>query len=471
MHDIIKKVINFVEGEHLLASGDRVLLSCSAGKDSMAMLHLMAGLRDILDVELGIFHLNHLMRGEASDFDEKFLEERARFYKIPFMPERFDFKKRRDPGYSFEEQARKIRYALAQQTADRYHYTKIATAHSKNDNAETLMMRILSGTGIHGLQGIHASRDMIIRPLLTISSEDIVRYLEENGLSWRDDDSNADNGYLRNHMRNVILPVIRERYPAFLDSLHTMSRQAGEQIRLTDRLIAENYGQLVEQDNEGITLSTYKIDDDRVLFNHVLSSVIRRHAGPYVNSGMLNEIWKKYNTGKSHMILYKTGDIRMRKFPGEAGKLIRIEKAGQSLSSSQQWIYPVEIDETGCRTLGIPEAGIEVEIFFSDFDYFEENRLDKNHIFVTISSDDTTFYIRNRRKGDRIHLGSGTKKIKELFIEKKLDNESKNCVPLLIFGAHIAAVMTGFTTGFQNRISIDHMINDGSNKILVIRKM
>ncbi|PKM78927.1 MAG: tRNA lysidine(34) synthetase TilS, partial [Firmicutes bacterium HGW-Firmicutes-13] len=176
MHDIIKKVINFVEGEHLLASGDRVLLSCSAGKDSMAMLHLMAGLRDILDVELGIFHLNHLMRGEASDFDEKFLEERARFYKIPFMPERFDFKKRRDPGYSFEEQARKIRYALAQQTADRYHYTKIATAHSKNDNAETLMMRILSGTGIHGLQGIHASRDMIIRPLLTISSEDIVRY-------------------------------------------------------------------------------------------------------------------------------------------------------------------------------------------------------------------------------------------------------------------------------------------------------
>jgi len=471
MHDIIKKVMDFAEGEHLLVSGDRILLSCSAGKDSMAMLHIMAGLRDILDIELGIFHLNHLMRGEASDLDEKFLGERARFYNIPCITERFDFKNRRDTGASFEEQARTVRYALARETAGRCHYTKIATAHSKNDNAETLMMRILSGTGIHGLQGIHASRDMIIRPLLALSSEDIVHYLEENGLPWRDDDSNTDNGYLRNHMRNVILPVIRERYPSFLDSLHAMSRLAGEQIRLTDRLIDEKYGQLIERDDEGVTLSAYKIDGDRVLFNHVLSSLIRLHAGPYVNSGMLNEIWKKYNTGKSHMILHETGDVRMRKLPGVAGKLIRLEKAGQPSYLSQEWIYPVQIDETNIRTLKIPEAGIEVEIFFSDFNYFTKNRLDKNHIFVTISSDDTTFYIRNRRKGDRIHLGSGTKKIKELFIEKKLDNESKNCVPLLIFGAHIAAVMTGFTTGFQNRVSIDHMINNGSNKILVIRKM
>jgi len=169
---IIRRVRAFTMEHGMLTKRDRILLSLSAGKDSVALLDIMSQLAESLELTLGIFHLNHLSRGKESDDDEYFVKELAEQKGLRLYVKRIDCSVR-PSGKSFEDFSRDRRYQMLHEIAGADSWTRVATAHTMSDNSETVLMRILRGTGVHGMRGIDPVRGTLIRPLLILSSSEV----------------------------------------------------------------------------------------------------------------------------------------------------------------------------------------------------------------------------------------------------------------------------------------------------------
>ncbi len=200
----------------LLPPGSRVLCAVSGGADSMCLLHLLWSRREELGLEVLAAHYEHGLRGEEALRDAAFVEGWCRERGIPCAVEHGDVaaqaaRTRR----GLEETARELRYAFLERTADRLGCDKIATAHNADDNAETLLLHLVRGSGAAGLGGIPPARGRIVRPLLELSREEIEAYLAENGVAHVEDSSNASDAYSRNLLRHQVLPVLRQLNPRF----------------------------------------------------------------------------------------------------------------------------------------------------------------------------------------------------------------------------------------------------------------
>lgn len=474
---IIGRVKDFIEGNHLLEKGDMVLLSLSAGKDSMALLDIMRNIRED-PRDLAIFHLNHMMRGEESEGDEAFLRERAGRYGILIFTERFDFTRQEDGRLSFEERAREKRYELLERLRMERGFSKIATAHTRSDHAETILMRIFGGTGLHGLRGIPPRRGPVIRPLLALSSEEVRAYLKERNITWREDSSNAEDAYLRNYARNRIIPVIRGRFPSWESTLFRLGEHAAESESLLGDLLAEKYQSLYEEGNGEILIDCGRYLGDPRLLKHVLAVAVREGTGGFVGSGMLAEIVRKAGIDRANMVLFEDRDIVLRKTRREGRTFLILSRRfpGRAKDAGAgEWEERIDLDPgvsfPGGKRLYLREIGAWVCVRFAERTFFEEYRRDKNHIFVALEGPIDYIVIRNRRRGDRIKLAQGSKKIKEILIEKKLDNQTKTLVPHLVINSDIAALMTGFVSDSGNRVSEDYRVEPRSKKILAIYRL
>ena len=464
---IIERVAEFIKERELINPGDSVLLSVSAGKDSIAMLHILMELKDVMDISLGLFHLNHMIRGEEADMDERFVAEKADSMGLPLFLRRHDFRSKKMPNISLEEHAREIRYNLLDEIAGDNGYSKIATAHSKSDNVETMLMRLFTGTGIHGLTGITAARGTIIRPLLMISAEELYHYLNESGITWREDSSNRDNNHTRNYIRNEIMPVIKKRFPAFEEAMTGTKRIAEETMHLLDSFIRESHGTLYRRHGNDIYIETQDIQKNNPLFCHILAHCLRTEFYVHPTRGMLDEVMRRFKVRHSHLLLYENAKIRIIKSLREGKCVIILSKESGDFSSSL-WEHRVDIKDVAAHRVHCPEIGLTLAIGRVDFSFYNQHRGNPDFVFIRLDETVQTIVIRNRRNGDRITLTNGTKKIKDYFIEKKLDSESKESVPLLIVNDVIAAIMLGFLFDLPNRVSSSFLVTDHAKKILAI---
>ncbi len=214
----------------LIKPGDRILVGLSGGPDSVILLSLLEKFKRNLKVEFGAAHVNHSLRGDDSDGDEQFCKEFSEKLDIPFFSINADVK-----GYaektkmSLEEAGREIRYEFFSTIAEQNGFTKIATAHNLDDNTETILLNLAKGTGMTGLMGIPRKRGNIIRPLLMISKEEIMKWLEENAVAFRIDHSNQSNEYQRNVIRNKIISVLKDEVnPKLSDAVYRMSQIISE---------------------------------------------------------------------------------------------------------------------------------------------------------------------------------------------------------------------------------------------------
>lgn len=209
------RVEAFCRDERLVSAGQRVLLAVSGGPDSMALLELFARLRESMDVPLHVAHLNHCLRGDASDGDAAFVEDQARLRDLPVTVERIDVGARRaEVGGSLEAVARDVRYAFLTDVAGKVGADRIALGHHRGDLAETVLMQLLRGAGSAGLAGIRPIRDGLwIRPLLECSRDDILRFLDAEGVPYRTDASNDDLRFLRNRVRRNLMPALESYNP------------------------------------------------------------------------------------------------------------------------------------------------------------------------------------------------------------------------------------------------------------------
>ena len=208
------KVRSAIKKQRLLSKGDKVVVGVSGGPDSVALLYILKSLSKELRLNLHVAHLDHMLRKDSAG-DRRFVENLAHRLKVPFTCGRINIKELAGRG-SLEEIARNARLAFLFRVARKIKAKKIALGHNLDDQAETVLMRIIRGTGLYGLSGILPERRMgkfkIIRPLLEVRRREIEKYLRNKKIKARTDLSNLEDIYLRNKIRNRLLPLLEKKY-------------------------------------------------------------------------------------------------------------------------------------------------------------------------------------------------------------------------------------------------------------------
>jgi tRNA(Ile)-lysidine synthase len=239
VHLLAHKVLGHIRQLQLLKAGDRVGIAVSGGADSVALLRLLLELRSELGIVISVVHFNHKLRGPESDEDEAFVAQLARGHKLALHVASADVKQEAAAkGLSLEATARELRYGFFQQLVEpdaqgRSQLDKVATGHTLDDQAETVLMRMLRGSGMRGLSGIYPTVDLeedsevvgeVIRPLLEVRHRELEAYLREAGQAWREDSSNLDPKFTRNRVRRTLLPLLEGEFnPAIVHGLSELA--------------------------------------------------------------------------------------------------------------------------------------------------------------------------------------------------------------------------------------------------------
>ena len=238
--DIVEeKFLNTVKENNLIESGDVIVVGVSGGPDSITLLTCLNKYKEKLNCKIIVAHINHLIRKDSTD-DEQFVENYCKKNNIPVFIKRAkveEIAKKQKRGT--EETGRKIRYDFFNEILEKNNANKIAIAHNMNDNAETMILNLIRGTGLQGLEGIKPKNGNIIRPLINCKREEIENYCEKNKLNPRIDSTNKENIYRRNIIRNEILPSLKEINPNIVE---TISR--------TTKIIRENNAYIKESSQE-----------------------------------------------------------------------------------------------------------------------------------------------------------------------------------------------------------------------------
>lgn len=243
---IIKKVKQTIIDNHLVDKDDCLVLGLSGGPDSVSLLHILNALKDDMGFSLRAYHVNHMIRGSEADDDERYAKDLCEALDIPFDSVQIDIPALvRKNGESVEECARKERQKALLSFAAKFPNSKVVLAHNLDDQAETVMLRLLRGTGVHGLSGMEYKRaDGVIRPLLDVKREEIEKFCEENNIKAHTDSTNRQTEYLRNNVRIELLPKLSEINPNIkecLVRLASASREDDEYLqKIAEKWVLEN---------------------------------------------------------------------------------------------------------------------------------------------------------------------------------------------------------------------------------------
>ena len=233
---------------NMLPDGTSVLCAVSGGADSIYLLHQLKMLESQRKLNIFAAHFDHGLRGEESQRDREFTQRQCVALNVPCTIGSGNVAAYAAENHiGTEEAARILRYRFLDETADLLHCDRIATAHTANDNAETVLMNLCRGAGSRGLAGIPPVRGRLIRPLLQTGRDEIISWLSENGIPWVEDSSNSDDTYTRNRFRHCILPLMLEENPSFLEAIGRTT----ELLREDDACLCREAEGFIQQNYEG----------------------------------------------------------------------------------------------------------------------------------------------------------------------------------------------------------------------------
>jgi tRNA(Ile)-lysidine synthase len=244
------RVLRTIEEHRMFRAGDRIGAGVSGGADSVALLRVLEELRGRLGFGLSVLHFNHQLRGAESDADERFVETLAAERGFEYLAGRGDVAaEARARGWNIEDAARRMRYAFFESAVRAGQVTHVAVGHTADDQAETVLARLIRGTGPSGLAAIYPVKGHVVRPLLEVRQGELREYLEQSGQAWREDASNLDTSRLRARLRHKVLPAIEnELQPAVVDHLSRLAQMAREDESFWAALVAERLGALAAQE-------------------------------------------------------------------------------------------------------------------------------------------------------------------------------------------------------------------------------
>jgi tRNA(Ile)-lysidine synthase len=396
----------FVADNNLIDPGDKILLAVSGGIDSMVMAHLFLSFPN----EKGIAHCNFSLRGKESDEDENLVREFAESHKIPFYTIKFDTRMyARNKGLSIQMAARELRYTWFEELRIEKGYDSVAVAHNLNDNIETLIINLVRGTGLAGLTGIRPVSNRIIRPVLFATREMITNYCNQNGVQFREDRSNADTHYIRNKIRHLVVPVLKEINPSIESTLSET---------------AERFTGINELVSEFITKLRDKISEKRegaIIYNY---TQLKQHLG---NKTTLFELFKPYGITNVQL------DDLMKVIQGKTGGRIHTN-THRIIKNRKEIIVSVAEDKTEATYIinniddfmNVPGIESASYVAIENFDI----PLDPSSACLDSEKVSFPMVIRKWKAGDYFYpFGmKQKKKLSDYFIDRKysiLDKENK----------------------------------------------
>ncbi len=249
-------VVEAVKKYDMLKAGDAVTVGLSGGADSCALAHVMFTLRDELGISVSACHINHNLRGAESDGDEAFVRKFCAELSIPLEVYNIDVKGALGKHESLEEAARRLRYECFENAREKYG-SKLATAHTANDNAETVLMNIIRGTGTKGLAGIPPVRGYFIRPLIFCSREQTEEYCRLNSIDYVTDSTNLIDDCTRNRIRHKVLPMLKEFNPSVIEAITRMTAAVADD----EAFIAEQSLKCAEECRKGIGYDSRRLKE------------------------------------------------------------------------------------------------------------------------------------------------------------------------------------------------------------------
>lgn len=257
-----EKVLNTILKNELIKYGDTIVIGVSGGPDSITLLHLLQSFKKELGIKIIVCHINHMLREEAIE-DEEYVKEYCIKENIPYYIKRESVQEvAKKQKIGTEEAGRKIRYSFFEEIAKKYNANKIATAHTANDNAETVLLNILRGTGVFGLRGIDPIRnERYIHPLIECTRKEIEEYCVENNLEAKIDKTNAQNIYTRNKVRNSLIPYIEKEFnPNIIQGINRLANIAREETKYIESNVIKVYEELLINEEKEIVLDLNKFN-------------------------------------------------------------------------------------------------------------------------------------------------------------------------------------------------------------------
>ena len=437
---IIGKTQHTIDKFHLLEKGDKVLIAFSGGPDSTALLCLLDELKGKYGISLYAGHVNHMLRGNESLEDEREAKKRCEELRIPCSVIRKDVKKFKKRGESLEEAARRIRYEALEKIAKTFGANKIATGHNQDDQVETILLRIIRGTGEDGLRGIPPVRSLssglkIIRPLIEIERKEIGGYLKLKKIKPQIDSSNWNVNFSRNRIRHDLIPYLEKYNPRIKDSLFRIARISEE----NSEYIRQNTRKILKRISANLQ-GCIKIDLNkllaypRILRSHILREAIRGFTEEFknLNYSNLEEIEKIINSKRANLVLYLSSKLEIVK----EYRFLFIRKSRCSAVSTHKNDYCYVFEGQG--KFHIPEIRKTIHI-----DYLKKNDKvplkfnDSSEIYFDADKIKFPLILRTKEEGDRFSpFGmKGEKKLKDFFIDEKVLLRERKTVPILVTGA------------------------------------
>ncbi|HET8965510.1 MAG TPA: tRNA lysidine(34) synthetase TilS [Candidatus Acidoferrum sp.] len=313
--------------------GLRLAAAVSGGADSVALLTLLAETRSRLGFVLSAVHFNHQLRGKASDADEKFVAALAEKFGVTLHIGRADVaRKARNEKSNLEDAARRARYAFFEKLAGQGRFDAVATAHTMDDQAETVLAHILRGTGIGGLAGIHPSAASVRRPLLDFRREDLRKYLRAKKQPWREDATNRDTNRSRARMRKKLLPLlVKDFNPAAVEHLAGLAQRAREQALFMDQLAAQLFDRLAARDRSAVRVRITSLLDPLGLGNAEAAASLRKV--------LLEKIVAQIKTGSGQISAVHLAAVVRLAQRGEPGKRLQLPGRVDALRETEALVF------------------------------------------------------------------------------------------------------------------------------------
>lgn len=387
---MLNKLLKFVRQMDMIQPGDTIVCAVSGGADSVALLFALYLLKDKLDIHLEAAHFNHHLREDESDRDEAFVRELCARYDIPLHVGSARVKAGKK---GLEAAARDARYAFLRSLSGR-----IATAHTADDNAETVLMHLLRGTGLKGLGGITPIHGSVIRPMLLITRQEVEAFLEEWCLRHMEDSSNETDAFLRNRIRHQVMPLLRQENPKIAESLSHMALRLRKDEEFLSR--QSNFDILPPVE----TLKTmHPARRSRALAAFLEASGVTEPS----DTDIARAEALVFSDRPSAHTTYRGG--------------VTVTRSYDTLKalSAQENLEPVQLECPGVTHI----PGYQVICTSA------EKILNTPDTFTVCPAG--TITLRPRQSGDSIRLPGGSKSLKKLFIDRKIPAAQRSWIPVV----------------------------------------
>jgi tRNA(Ile)-lysidine synthase len=416
---MLQKFKTYYQSNQLFEQSNKILLAVSGGKDSMAMLHFFKA----SNLNFGVAHCNFNLRRTESDADEQLVKAVCEKHQIPFFVTHFKTTVYAEQnGISIQMAARDLRYNWFEELSVKNGYDFIATAHHKNDVAETMLINLAKGTGLAGLHGIRNKSGNIIRPLLDFTREEIEVFVQENNVDFRDDQSNFNNKYTRNGIRLDVIPLLEKINPNLIESLNQTANYLSDVEFILAEKIEEEFKQCTEQ------------EEDRVLFD------IEKLQSLTALPTQLYYFIKSYGFNATHV-----EDI-IQSFKEQSGKQF-LSKTHQIIKD-RNYLILQEIRENFNEEIiinTIEELELKTDWKVEQLKNSTQFEIQKSAKYANLDGDKIKFplVLRNWEEGDVFQpLGmKGKKKLSDFFIDNKIDVLTKKTIQVLTSSNQIVWVI------------------------------